>query len=66
MPRLPRTIIFVSKLQSLVNKKGTNITTEDFLTICRKFDISDTATLQIIEQVKNALSGYSRLMKEFG
>ncbi|MBE6449894.1 MAG: type II toxin-antitoxin system HipA family toxin [Alphaproteobacteria bacterium] len=51
---------------ALVNKKGTNITTEDFLTICRKFDISDTTTLQIIEQVKNALSGYSRLMKEFG
>ncbi len=48
---------------SLVNGKGTNITDEDFIAVAQKFGVERQIITQMIEQVRDSLSHYDKLMK---
>lgn len=49
----------------LVNGKGKNITTEDFLAVATPFNISSKKVMEIIEQVQDSLAEYPKLIHEW-
>ena len=51
---------------AMVNAKGKDITTQDFIKTAEPFGIAAKKTMEIVEQTEDALAGYPQYAKEFG
>ena len=51
---------------SMVNGKGKNITTEDFIKIAAPFGFSEKKIREIVSQTADALSQYQKYAKDIG
>ena len=51
---------------AMVNAKGKDITTQDFIKTAEPFGIAAKKTMEIVERTEDALSTYPKYAKEFG
>ena len=51
---------------AMVNAKGKDITTQDFIKTAEPFGIAAKKTMEIVEQTEDALARYPQYAKEFG